>query len=445
MKQTIFYRMLIFVPAVLLIAVSVTSCGTSQPAFDSKDLSYLYNPSKNPINPRFSVFNESDGTSTLSVKFFPDDLYFTEANPQGIAMSSMILTVKLYDITKGRQLIDTAAFNINIVKDETRPEYLYNLPLSVQKGMEYMAEIKILDRLRMQVIQSFVPFNTNSDFNRYSFRVQGHFMKNLLFNPVLKENEYVNIVYTKSPIDSLFISYYKPIEGVPDPPSLLLPEKTINYEPDTVMALAYSDDLPVAFPVEGVYQCSVDRNVPEGFTFFNFGTSYPETNTPEAMIEPLGYLASADEMAVMRSSTKPKVSLDEFWINCGGNVEKSRELIRIYYTRVLYSNYYFTSFKEGWRTERGMVYIIYGPPDKVYKTSDGEMWGYRKPEVRSLWGGRYRVKEDYLFFTFRSRNSLYSDNDFYISRTETLVTQWDQAVASWRKGIVFRFDNPGDI
>ncbi|HSL85945.1 MAG TPA: GWxTD domain-containing protein, partial [Bacteroidales bacterium] len=360
-------------------------------------------------------------------------------------MSSMILTVKLYEITKGRRLIDTAAFNINIVRDETRPEYLYNLPLRVQEGMEYMAEIKILDRLRMQVIQSFVPFNTNSDFNRYSFRVQGHFMKNLLFNPVLKENEYVNIVYQKSPIDSLFISYYKPIEGVPDPPSLLLPEKTINYEPDTVMALAYSAELPVAFPVEGVYQCSVDRKISEGFTFFNFGTSYPETNTPETMIEPLGYLASADEMAAMRSSTKPKVSLDEFWINCGGNVEKSRELIRIYYTRVLYSNYYFTSFKEGWRTERGMVYIVYGPPDKVYKTTDGEMWGYRKPVVRSSWGGRFRVKEDYLFFTFRIRNSLYSDNDFYVSRTETLVTQWDQAVASWRKGIVFRFDNPGDI
>ena len=163
------------------------------------------------------------------------------------------------------------------------------------------------------------------------------------------------------------------------------------------------------------------------------------------MIEPLGYLASEDEMNSLRSSPRQKLALDNFWIRCGGNIEKARELIRIYYTRVLYSNYYFTSFKEGWRTERGMIYIIYGPPDKVYKTTEGEQWGYRKPVIRSSWGGRYHLKENYIFFNFRLRESMFSDNDYYLSRSETLVTQWDQAVASWRKGIVFRLDNPSDF
>ena len=160
------------------------------------------------------------------------------------------------------------------------------------------------------------------------------------------------------------------------------------------------------------------------------------------MFEPLAYLASQDEVAALRASAKPKVALDDFWIKCGGNIEKARELIRIYYTRVLYSNYYFTSYKEGWRSERGMVYIIYGPPDKVYKTSEGESWGYRKPVIKSSWGGRYRVSDDYIFFIFKKRESIYSDNDYYLSRSETLITYWDKAIASWRKGIVFRLDNP---
>lgn len=92
-----------------------------------------------------------------------------------------------------------------------------------------------------------------------------------------------------------------------------------------------------------------------------------------------------------------------------------------------------------------MIYIIYGPPDKVYKTSDGENWGYRKPVVKSSWGGRYSVKEDYLFFNFKKRESIFSDNDYYLSRSESLVTYWDQAVMNWRKGIVFRLDNPEDF
>lgn len=126
-------------------------------------------------------------------------------------------------------------------------------------------------------------------------------------------------------------------------------------------------------------------------------------------------------------------------------MDKARELIRIYYTRALYSNYYFTSYKEGWRSERGMIYIIYGPPDKVYKTSEGESWGYKKSAVKSRWGGRFTVSDSYLFFNFKKRKNIFSDNDFFLSRNETLVTFWDKAIASWRKGIVFRLDNPKDF
>jgi hypothetical protein len=92
-----------------------------------------------------------------------------------------------------------------------------------------------------------------------------------------------------------------------------------------------------------------------------------------------------------------------------------------------------------------MIYIIYGPPDKVYKTTDGESWGYKKPIVRSKWSGRFAVKDSYLYFNFKRRENNFSDNDYYLSRSETLITFWDKAIASWRKGIVFRLDNPKDI
>ena len=93
-----------------------------------------------------------------------------------------------------------------------------------------------------------------------------------------------------------------------------------------------------------------------------------------------------------------------------------------------------------------MIYIIYGPPDKVYKSAEGESWGYKKP-VSQIEVGRqiHSVTDSYLFFTFKKRGHVFSDNDFYLSRSETLVTYWDKAIASWRKGIVFRLDNPEDF
>ena len=425
--------------------LGITSCKTSQPAVDSKDLSYLYNPTKSSIKPRFSVLNETDESAVLSVKFFASELFFSEANPQGIATAQMLMNVRLYNLGEGRTLADTANFSISIVKEEARREYVYRIPLRVQPGAKYMAEVKILDRLRLEVIQSFVPFNTLSPGNRYHFTARGYFAKNELFNPVVKVNEYVNLQYRGMPIDSLYISYYQPLRDVPYPPSMLLPEKTIDYDPDTVISFVYSDTIPLMLSNEGIYFCTIDREATEGFTFMNFGETYPSMINPEVMIEPLAYIASQEELNTLRTSAKPKLALDDFWIKCAGNVDKARELIRIYYTRILYSNYYFTSYKEGWRTERGMIYTIYGPPDKVYKTSDGESWGYRKPVLKSSWGGRVHLQENYLWFNFRIRDGKFSDNDFYLSRSETLVTLWDQAVASWKKGIVFRLDNPEDL
>jgi GWxTD domain-containing protein len=445
MKNNIAIRCSFFIVAVILSVIVFNSCRTTQQAADSKDLSYLYNPTKNSINPRYNIYNQSDELTVLSIKFFANDLFFSEANPQGVPTAQLLFNIKLYNIGQGRQLADTAVYNVAIVQEKGRLEYIYDVPFKVEKGNEYTADVRILDRLRLFSIQAFIPFNTLSYNNRYNFKVVGHFDRNELFNPVLKVDEYVNLLYSRGHFDSLYISYYKPFLEVPDPPSMILPEKTLDYKPEKMIVLPYTDTLPMMFPREGIYHCTVGRNITDGFTFFNLGSTYPAMRTPDVMIEPLAYIATQDEMDSLRTALKQKMALDAFWIKLGGNIDKARELIRIYYTRVLYSNFYFTSYKQGWRSERGMIYIIYGPPDKVYKTIDGENWGYRKPVVKSSWGGRYSVQEEYLFFNFKKEENDYSDNDYYLSRSETLVTFWDKAILSWRNGVVFRLDNPEGI
>ena len=227
------YTYLPALSVIILLSTFLISCKTTQNAVDSKDLSYIYNPTKNPFNPRYNVINQSDETSVLSVKFFASDLFFSEANPQGVPTSLMQLNVKLFNISQGKILADTAFTNLNIVKEEGRPEYIYKVPLKVQNGFEYIAEVKILDRLRLRVVQSFVSFNTLSYNNRYNFLARGHFQKNELFNPVLRANEYINLLYLRKPVDSIYVSYYKPFREIPYPPSMILPEKSIDYGPDT--------------------------------------------------------------------------------------------------------------------------------------------------------------------------------------------------------------------
>jgi len=40
------------------------------------------------------------------------------------------------------------------------------------------------------------------------------------------------------------------------------------------------------------------------------------------------------------------------------------------------ANYFFTSYKPGWMTDRGMIYIVLGPPVILHKGDDFEEWIY---------------------------------------------------------------------
>ena len=61
------------------------------------------------------------------------------------------------------------------------------------------------------------------------------------------------------------------------------------------------------------------------------------------------------------------------------------ELMDEYYRRVAYANENFDGWKSGWETDRGMIYILFGPPDQVERTNPSmtnsalyQIWTYYK-------------------------------------------------------------------
>ena len=105
--------------AAAIILVLGSSCSIQQKsATDTKDLSYIYNPAKNGFKPDISVFNEDAETSVLSIGIPRSQFQFSEANPEGVAKASVLLSVKLYDNTLGGILSDTAQFKYDLSRDE---------------------------------------------------------------------------------------------------------------------------------------------------------------------------------------------------------------------------------------------------------------------------------------------------------------------------------------
>jgi GWxTD domain-containing protein len=121
-----------------------------------------------------------------------------------------------------------------------------------------------------------------------------------------------------------------------------------------------------------------------------------------------------------------KKRIDKFWTDLGGSNERAKELIRKYYGRVLESNKQFTSYQEGWKTDRGMIYIIFGAPNRVTKRKNVEIWTY----------GEAANSSTTTFSFFRIKNP-FTDNDYYLERNDLFKEPWYQAVDLWRQGKIY--------
>lgn len=117
--------------------------------------------------------------------------------------------------------------------------------------------------------------------------------------------------------------------------------------------------------------------------------NYPSLKTPRELARPLIYLMGKKEhedlMAISNSDSLKK-EIDRFWLKNIGNASKAKDIIRMYYQRVEEANKQFSNFKEGWKTDFGMVYILFGSP----------------------WYIENRLKEVIWYFTYNREDPEYS-------------------------------------
>ena len=59
--------------------------------------------------------------------------------------------------------------------------------------------------------------------------------------------------------------------------------------------------------------------------------------------------------------------------------EKENELMDEYFSRINYSNVNFKTYTDGWKSDMGMIYVLFGPPDdlEVYNDPLSRMYQQR--------------------------------------------------------------------
>lgn len=138
-------------------------------------------------------------------------------------------------------------------------------------------------------------------------------------------------------------------------------------------------------PDEGNYRFQVTTGGADSEELFKArdfsvkGENFPAIQTARELAEPLIYLMGEGDHKKMMEIEDPdslKEAVDRFWLSNVGSMNQARHVISMYYERVEEANKQFTNFKEGWKTDMGMMYILFGPPWYVERRLNQMQWSY---------------------------------------------------------------------
>ncbi len=247
------------------------------------------------------------------------------------------------------------------------------------------------------------------------------------FTQYLLDKDIFQIKNTKNETKSFLVKYFRNPQDPATPPMSMI-NRNIQRQPKADSVFSVKTNTKLQFTTKGLYIVQADTADFYGITLYIGERQYPKFTKIQDVIEPLVYITTESEMQSLKKNftdaTVSKKELDKIWLYLmKGNTKLAQAIIRTYYTRVKQANHFFTTYKEGWKTDMGMVYIVYGTPDKSIKTQDTEYWFYTKDP-----------KYSEIKFTFNRRPNALSDNNYILSRYPEYEPIWFPAIEKWREG-----------
>ena len=246
-----------------------------------------------------------------------------------------------------------------------------------------------------------------------------------LFGNFLPNGYNFRIYHNDPSVIQLMVRYYDQAFPLAKPPFALEKDITYTFEPDSIYTILLSGGTSelITLPFHGIYHFQPDITKPEGLTLFRYDDGFPDINSPALAIAPLRYLTSEFEFNTLLSYEDYKPAVDSFWLaRASQQPQRAKNMIKRYYSRVQEANVMFSSYQEGWKTDRGLLYIIYGPPSEVYRNDEEEEWIYGER------GNPLSMK----FYFYKVENP-FTSNDFQLNRSPNYKTSWYIAIENWRR------------
>lgn len=397
----------------------------------TNNLSYLYNDQEMALRPHFRFEYLNDTLCKVYYRIETGNFLFTRLGDEKNYESRIRLEYQLLPRMENQEVLDSGHVNLNYLTQEVSNKILsgeFELKLPPKEKQSTLTLYTITtDKNRGSQQSNFFRLERDNlnNGNYFSLRDTGGA---IIYKNHIPPQVPFQLEHSLLKPKFFYVSYYQRDFPLALPPYSSRESESFDIEPDTTFKVPADSVLALKAP--GFYHFRLDTSQWSGFTLYSFYDHFPLVGDHADMAKPLRYLTTQSEyeelQALMDKPDKLRDWIDDFWIRKAGNAQRARDMLRTYYERVEAANRFFSSYHEGWKTDRGILYIIYGPPNKVYRSSAGEAWVYGNESS----GLSY-------YFNFIRLDNPFSDNDFELERSAQYRYGWGQAVEAWRRGHIY--------
>ncbi|NNC85693.1 MAG: GWxTD domain-containing protein [Bacteroidia bacterium] len=396
-------------------------CGCySSSKISNRNLAFLYGPNTSYLNPSFKVSHSSEGKSLLHFKFDSNDLLYMKEKE--VFEANFDVTIESYSSFESKVVLDTLTKNYNLKNKPGADSDLYHfIEFDNASLSSYLIKVTIYDINRNSKSISYIDINKGNENLPQFFSLKLSDSNIPLFRNHIASDETFVVSHANPETERLWVRYYNRRFPLAAPPHSQKGAQIFSFISDSTFSVEVNSELNFKKP--GIYHIQKDTLQKNGVTLFRLHNDFPNLTAANQLLEPLRYLTTREEYKNIIESSNKRSAIDAYWLQLAGSKERARFLIKNYYNRVQTSNQFFTSYLEGWKTDRGLIYIVFGVPSGIYKSSDSEVWTYANTSYTSA-----------INFTFKKISNPFSTNDYVLVRKPEYEFEWYKAVETWRKG-----------
>jgi len=380
-----------------------------------------------PIEAQALAWHLNDTTSRVYFEMQNSGLLYKRTD----SSSSFYAKVRLYyKLTQdqGQRILDSGTVYLT---DKSEMETVLNKDMQAvfdvraTPGSKYLLEFEIVDMNRRSRYMRGIHLDKMNEYSDQNFLI---LRKNkLVFSNNVRAGDTLTVITKRKAITQLIADiYYTQITPAP-PPFSTRARDEVPSKADSSYVLVFNPEgqTTVVVPSGGLIHLRPTPISNEGLTLLVMEATYPNVGSAETMVASARYVMNKEEFQTCLDAKEKKAAIDKFWLTLAGNNDRARDMIKRYYSRVTEANKFFTSYCEGWKTDRGLIFIIYGTPTNTYRSKKDEVWVYGNEANPSS-----------LRFVFNKVPNVFSDNDYVMERSPFYRDVFHTAVDVWRQGHV---------